>query len=96
MLLLLTFIITTPGSNRVGIKNNDLILTSKLNNFISYNGVYLVGSYVSTTTPTLSATEMKHTMNTKVYELSNHLGNVLVTVSVFPIRFCTLRLDNID
>ncbi len=81
MLLLLTFIITTPGSNRVGIKNNDLVLTSKLNNFISYNGVYLVGSYVSTTTPTLSATAMKHTMNTKVYELSNHLGNVLVTVS---------------
>jgi RHS repeat-associated protein len=58
-----------------------LVLTSVLNNFVSYSGVYLVGSFVSQTTPSLSATAMKHTMNMKVYELSNHLGNVLVTVS---------------
>jgi RHS repeat-associated protein len=69
------------GSSRVGVKNNDLVLTSVLNNFVSYSGVYLVGSYVSQTTPSLSATAMKHTVNMKVYELNNHLGNVLVTVS---------------
>jgi RHS repeat-associated protein len=69
------------GSSRVGIKNNDLVLTSVLNNFVSYSGVYLVGSFVSQTTPSLSATAMKHTINMKVYELNNHLGNVLVTVS---------------
>jgi RHS repeat-associated protein len=58
-----------------------LVLTSVLNNFVSYSGVYLVGSFVSQTTPSLSATVMKHTVNMKVYELNNHLGNVLVTVS---------------
>jgi RHS repeat-associated protein len=69
------------GSSRIGIKNNDLVLTSKVYNFTSHSGFYLVGTLSSTTTPTLSATAMKHTMNTKVYELSNHLGNVLVTVA---------------
>jgi hypothetical protein len=46
-----------------------------------YNGVYLQGTLNNTTTPALSMTRMKHTMNMKAYEQSNHLGNVVVTVS---------------
>ena len=69
------------GSSRVGLRAGDLILTTKTYNFTSYSGVYLQGTLSSATTPALSATRMKHTMNMKAYEQSNHLGNVLVTVS---------------
>ncbi len=69
------------GSSRVGIRSTDLQLTSKTYNFTSYNGVYLQGTLNNTTTPALSMTRMKHTMNMKAYEQNNHLGNEVVTVS---------------
>jgi RHS repeat-associated protein len=69
------------GSSRIGTKNSDLLLTSKSYTFTSYNGLLLNGTAGAQTTTTVSLTSVVHKINQKVFEMSNHLGNVLVTVS---------------
>jgi RHS repeat-associated protein len=69
------------GSSRLGTKNPDLLLTSKSYTFTSYNGLLLAGTAGAQTTTTVSLTSVVHKINQKVFEMSNHLGNVLVTVS---------------
>jgi RHS repeat-associated protein len=69
------------GSSRLGTKNPDLLLTSKSYTFTSYNGLLLNGTAGAQTTTTVSLTSVVHKINQKVFEMSNHLGNVLVTVS---------------
>ena len=69
------------GSSRAGMRQLDLLLTSKSYNFSAYNGLLLNGSNTGQTSNPASQTSFTRTVGQKVYEMANHLGNVLVTVT---------------
>jgi RHS repeat-associated protein len=70
------------GSSRVGIRSVDEVTATTTYNYSSTagNGT-LVGTYVGMNSVAASTTNWTHELKRKSYELSNHLGNVLVTVS---------------
>jgi RHS repeat-associated protein len=70
------------GSSRVGIRSIDELTATTTYTYSSTagNGV-LVGTYVGMNSVAASTTNWSHELKRKSYELSNHLGNVLVTVS---------------
>ena len=68
-----------PGE--VGMRQVDLLLTSKDYNFSSYSGVLLAGTFQTQVSNPASQVSFKRMVGQKVYEMANHLGNVLVTVT---------------
>src|ERR1041385_3255942 len=71
------------GSSRVGVRSVTTQLASVTLNVSGTNadGSFVVTSVGSATGTALSTTIFNHTLGQKSYELANHLGNVLVTVS---------------
>jgi len=70
------------GSSRVGVRGIDEIVSTTTYTYSSTNANgTLVGTAPSVISITASTTNFNHEMRRKSYELSNHLGNVLVTVS---------------
>jgi RHS repeat-associated protein len=59
----------------------DLLLTFKDYNFNSYNGLLLNGTNTGQVSTPASQTSFVRMVGQKVYEMANHLGNVLVTVT---------------
>lgn len=70
------------GSSRVGIRTVDEVVCTTTYTYVSTgsNGVF-VGTFSSRTATAASTTNFNHELRRKAFELSNHLGNVLVTVS---------------
>jgi YD repeat-containing protein len=69
------------GSSRAGMRQVDLILSSKDYTFNTYNGLLLSGTFQTQTSNPASQTSFVRMVGQKVYEMANHLGNVLVTVT---------------
>jgi RHS repeat-associated protein len=69
------------GSSRAGMRQVDLLLTAKDYTFNSYNGLLLSGTFQTQTSNPASQTSFVRMVGQKVYEMANHLGNVLVTVT---------------
>lgn len=69
------------GSPCAGIRLVDLLLTAKDYTFNSYNGLLLSGSNTAQVSNPASQTSFVRMVGQKVYEMANHLGNVLVTVT---------------
>jgi RHS repeat-associated protein len=69
------------GSSRVGIRSVDEVVCTTTYTYVSTsNGIY-TGTFSSRTATAASTTNFNHELKRKAFELSNHLGNVLVTVS---------------
>ncbi len=69
------------GSSRVGIRSVDEVVCTTTYTYVSTsNGIY-TGTFSSRTAIAASTTNFNHELKRKSFELSNHLGNVLVTVS---------------
>jgi RHS repeat-associated protein len=69
------------GSSRAGMRQVDLLLTAKDYTFNSYNGLLLSGTNTAQVSNPASQTSFVRMVGQKVYEMANHLGNVLVTVT---------------
>lgn len=73
------------GSSRLGLANEDITLFDQDFNIINYNSdLTFVVLHGSETTPILASVDLDRTtrvLGKKMYELSNHLGNVQVVVS---------------
>jgi hypothetical protein len=79
------------GTSRAGTVNPDLQLyantfTGTVNPDGKTEPIYILSPY---TAPTIDASKTKRLLGNKSYELSNHLGNVLVTVSDRKISHST-------
>jgi RHS repeat-associated protein len=70
------------GSSRVGVRAKTQLLSTATYTYSSTatNGSY-VGTFSSRTATAAATNAFTHELKYKAYELSNHLGNVLVTVS---------------
>jgi hypothetical protein len=62
------------GSSRAGMRQVDLLLTSKDYNFSSYNGLLLAGTFQTQVSNPASQVSFKRMVGQKVYEMANHLG----------------------
>lgn len=71
------------GSSRVGVKNDTTRLASQQYSFVAYNAdsTFDLSTPNTLTSTATDANSFVHEMGRKSYELVNHLGNVLVTVS---------------
>ena len=70
------------GSDRLAIRNSGQKISSRPFNILGYNGLISLRLYGST--PTIAQPNPKistYTTGKKQYELTNHLGNVLATIS---------------
>ncbi len=69
------------GSSRAGIPLVDLLFSAKGYTFNSYNGLLLSGTNTAQVSNPASQISFVRMVGQKVYEMANHLGNVLVTVT---------------
>jgi RHS repeat-associated protein len=69
------------GRVRVGVRTvNEVVCTTTYTYVGTSNNIY-TGTFSSRTATAASTTNFNHELRRKAYELSNHLGNVLTTVS---------------
>lgn len=71
------------GSSRIGVRNSDTGIKTRKYSYSGFNadGSFIAGSTIDNPSPATPPAIKARVLGKKQYELTNHLGNVLVTVT---------------